>query len=94
MWNARIPHGVQAKSKLFLAKFRANSELVQASPSKVQAVLAKMVMNQKLLWFLENRDGSPAFFAFPRRVPRPVATPEWPQKLNFPRALPSPPRQP
>ena len=39
-------------------------------------------------------DGSPAFFTDPRRVPRPMATPESPQWLNFPRAPPHPPRQP
>ena len=46
------------------------------------------------LAFGRGADGGPAFFGEPRRVPRPMATPEWPQQLNFPRAPPHPPRQP
>ena len=38
--------------------------------------------------------GDPVFFEEPRRVPRPIATPEQPQRLNYLRAPPRPPRQP
>ena len=46
------------------------------------------------LAYVRTPDSLPAFIGTPRRVPRPMATPERPRQLNFPRASPRPPRQP